>query len=656
MMRKWLATLVFAVGLAGGLIGAAHADERILDYFSDVKVEKNGDLLVTETIKVRAEGREIQRGLLRDFPTSYQNRNGTTTRVGFDVLGVKRDGYNEPYSTKSLSNGVRIQIGSADVMLNPGQFTYEIRYRTTRQVGFFEKFDELYWNATGNSWTFPIDRARARITLPSPVEIIQQASYTGSQGSTDTSARVINKGPGTITFETTAPLNAEQGLTIAAGWAKGLIDPPSKADVALLFLRDNLVFLVAVGGFVLMVLYYLNAYRKTRRRTAPVVVPLFEAPDGLTAPAVRYIARQAYDKRTFVVGIMELISLRAMRMQNGELGLQFIRTHDKSAGFNLFPPLGSMLAKLFRTTETFLRDDVDSGSRFTNAESTLEKHLDKEYEERLFAKHRPMATRGVFLWVLYVAACLGAAWWQNPQNAGYLTFAWPFSLPSILAFTALYGAWRRGNASWKMALFVIFFMGPFLAGGLVTLFTFTKPFGFGALPTLLPLIMLPVVVRAYTFLRGYTEEGHRVMDQINGLKQYLTLAESPRLQALATPEEKLGVFEKCLPYAVALDVGKAWAAAFASAFTGLAGLAALDAVQQMYGGHDLFSGNPDRAVRDMSSDVAPRASDHGSSSDSTSSSGGSGGWSSSGGSSSSSGSSGGGSSGGGGGGGGGSGW
>ncbi len=655
MMRNWLATLVFALGMAGGLIGSAHADERILDYFSDVKVEQNGDLLVTETIKVRAEGREIKRGLLRDFPTSYQNRNGTTTRVGFDVLGVKRDGYSEPYSTKSLSNGVRIQIGSGDVMLNPGEFTYEIRYRTTRQVGFFEKFDELYWNATGSSWTFPIDRARARITLPSPVEILQEASYTGAQGSTANNARVTNKAPGTITFETTSPLGAEQGLTVAAGWAKGLIAPPSNVEAALLFIQDNLVFVVAVGGFVLLALYYLHAARKTRRRSAPVVVPLYEAPDGLTAPAVRYITRQAYDKRAFVVGILELISVRAMRMQSSDKGVQFIRLHDKSNGFHLNPPLGSMLAKLFRKDDKFLRDDVTSGSRFVNAEQTLEKTLEKDYESRLFAKHRPMATRGVFLWLLYVAACLGAAWWRNPQNAGYLAVAMPFSIPAILAFTALYGAMRRGTASWKMALFVIFFMGPFLAGGMAVLLTSAKPFGFGALPTLLPLMLLPVVVRAYTFLRGYTEEGYRVMDQINGLKQYLTLAEGPRLQALSTPEEKLGVFEKCLPYAVALDVGKVWAAAFAGAFTGIAGMAAMDAMQQMYGGHEILSGNPDRAVRDMSSDVAPRASDHGSSS-STSSSGGSGGWSSSGGSSSSSGSSGGGSSGGGGGGGGGSGW
>ena len=58
----------------------AQAVERILQFISDVKVERNGDLLVTETIRVQAEGREIRRGILRDFPTRYTRRDGYPRR------------------------------------------------------------------------------------------------------------------------------------------------------------------------------------------------------------------------------------------------------------------------------------------------------------------------------------------------------------------------------------------------------------------------------------------------------------------------------------------------------------------------------------------------------------------------------------------------
>ena len=60
---------------AGRCVAApAAAQERILSFVSDVRVERNGDLAVTETIRVQAEGREIRRGILRDFPTVYTRR------------------------------------------------------------------------------------------------------------------------------------------------------------------------------------------------------------------------------------------------------------------------------------------------------------------------------------------------------------------------------------------------------------------------------------------------------------------------------------------------------------------------------------------------------------------------------------------------------
>jgi hypothetical protein len=83
-----------------------------------------------------------------------------------------------------MANGVRVRIGSAGRSVNSGLHEYVIRYRTTRQIGFFDSYDELYWNVTGNGWTFPIEVAEARINLPDKVEFKQTAFYTGAQGTT----------------------------------------------------------------------------------------------------------------------------------------------------------------------------------------------------------------------------------------------------------------------------------------------------------------------------------------------------------------------------------------------------------------------------------------------------------------------------------------
>ena len=46
--------------------------ERINHYHSDIEVQKDGSLAVTETIQVTAAGRKIKRGIYRDFPTRYK--------------------------------------------------------------------------------------------------------------------------------------------------------------------------------------------------------------------------------------------------------------------------------------------------------------------------------------------------------------------------------------------------------------------------------------------------------------------------------------------------------------------------------------------------------------------------------------------------------
>jgi hypothetical protein len=142
-------------------------EERILSFVSDVTIARDGTLDVTETIRIVALNQSVNRGIQRDFPTTYTTAMGQKTTVGFEVVSVQRDGHDEPWERITLSNGVRIRIGQADVILPIAVHSYVIRYRSTRQIHYGETSDELYWNATGTGWTFPIDMAEARITLPS---------------------------------------------------------------------------------------------------------------------------------------------------------------------------------------------------------------------------------------------------------------------------------------------------------------------------------------------------------------------------------------------------------------------------------------------------------------------------------------------------------
>ncbi len=73
------------------------------------------------------------------------------------------------------------------------------------------------------------------------------------------------------------------------------------------------------------------------------------------------------------------------------------------------------------------------------------------------------------------------------------------------------------------------------------------------------LVMLPIF---YRLLKAPTKEGRALMDQIAGFRLYLSMAEKDRLNLLNPPEETPALYEKYLPYALALDVEQQWAEHF----------------------------------------------------------------------------------------------
>ena len=80
-------------------------------------------------------------------------------------------------------------------------------------------------------------------------------------------------------------------------------------------------------------------------------------------------------------------------------------------------------------------------------------------------------------------------------------------------------------------------------------------------------VLTPLAVAAnivfYTLFKAPTPAGRRIMDEIDGFRQYLAVAEKDRLNLLNPPDETPGLFERYLPYALALGVEQRWSERFA---------------------------------------------------------------------------------------------
>jgi hypothetical protein len=361
------------------------AQERVLDFHSNIRIAADGTLTILETIDVQVEGREIRHGIQRDFPTAYRDRLGTHVNVPFDVVAVSRDGNRAPWTLLQLRNGTRIRIGDAAVLLPRGRHEYEILYRTSRQLGFFADHDELYWNVNGNGWTFPMDHISADVHLPAPVpqSELKLEAYTGAQGARgrDYEARATEDG---AQFETTRALPDHQGLTIVVSFPKGIVHPPSTLQRLRWWAGDNRGALTGAGGFLLLLAFLGWRWALVGRDPRKgVVFPRYVPPPGLGPAAVRFVDRMGYDYPCFAAALLGLGERGFLRIRQLDDGYRVERTGQDAEKFpgdeaiqGLLPASGPPIT-LTRTHDPAVQIAVETHKQLLAA----------HYAEKLFSRN-----------------------------------------------------------------------------------------------------------------------------------------------------------------------------------------------------------------------------------------------------------------------------
>ena len=299
------------------------ASEQILSYDSGIIINTDSTLDVTETITVNALGQSIKRGIYRDFPTIYETDSGGRYVTGFEILEITRDGKTEPYHTENLSNGTRIYIGESSVYLNPGIYTYQIRYKTDRQIGFFEDRDELFYNAIGTGWVFPIKNSQVEVILPQGVSVpnINYLAYTGPQGSENqnyTARSITEHGKAKVIYTLTQDLSPYEGFTIAVTWPKGYVTPPTSLQNFRYLLRDNLSLIINFLSLLIVGTYYFLAWIINGKdpKVSNIVLTEFEPPKDISPAMARFIHKMSFDTKCVSALLVGLAIKKKIKLIN----------------------------------------------------------------------------------------------------------------------------------------------------------------------------------------------------------------------------------------------------------------------------------------------------------------------------------------------------
>ncbi|MCG8446570.1 MAG: DUF2207 domain-containing protein [Hyphomicrobiales bacterium] len=589
-------------------LSPALAQEEILSFESFIDIQESGELVVTETITVRAEGNQIRRGIFRDFPIRHRNENGFFHTVGFRVAEVLRNGEREPWFTERFGDYRRLYIGNADTLIDRGVHTYEIRYETDRQLGFFEGYDEIYWNVTGSRWAFPIRQAVVRIVLPEGASPLQVEAYTGILGATGTAFRIVEQAGRTVVIETTRVLAPGAGLTVAVGFTPGLIAAPSSIGENLRAAYDNLGFGLGIVGVIGLFLYYMTFWKQVGRDPEKgTVIPLFEPPQGFSPGVISFVhfkgfgARMRGASRAFVASLVSLAVKKKVDIseRDGDITVTALDLSEERL------PTGekTIMRQMFHTQNQALTFNKSNGETLKRTATGYQSKIRKEYGERFYRENRGYFAAGMVLTVILAAITLFFYWPVDGEIAIIILL----TLIAVMASIALAFGIDRVSAGWSGG-FVTAFSGILIAfvggalGGLLLLVTFAIQTPVQFILALAWVLAIFLNVLFFVLLTAPTQAGRKLMDDIEGFKMYLSVAEAERMNMAGAPDFSTDLFERYLPYAIGLGVEKPWSEALA-AHLARAGIAESSYQPGFYHGSDWNSGNLTRSASAIGSSI-----------------------------------------------------
>lgn len=484
-------------------------DFTIRSFRAAIEVRVDASLRVAETIEVDFD--RPRHGIYRDIPFRTTDELGKKTVTPIRVVSVTgSSGDAWKYKVERTGGVLRVRIGDPDTFVE-GRQVYVIGYTVENGVLFFPDHDELYWNVTGNDWSVPIGSATATAAVAAEARSleIRTRAYTGPRGSRESACSVSVARNG-ATFVSTRPFQAGEGLTIVLGWEKGVVRAPSSWKTALfgLNLPENWVFLAPLLTFAYMLVRWYREGRDPSAKGPRVVAygPPVEGGRPLLPAEIGVLLDERLDPRDITASVVNLAV-------KGHIAIEERTT----------PGL------LFDRTGYVLRKVKEPGAEIAPLERLL--------MERLFREHDPEVS----------VSDLRQEFFRNIEDLKKSAF-------EGLERMKLFGANPSAvTEKYRVAGFLVF-----LVGGGVALLASKIGLAEGASPVVASMISGAVVFLFAPYMPVRTVKGVKTLEAIRGFEEFLLRTEKDRLERM----NDKNLFEKCLPYAIALGVSDRWARSF----------------------------------------------------------------------------------------------
>ena len=489
----------------------SNTTERIIDLYADIEIQTDGTVTVTEYFTFYVNRININRGIIRNIPEQRIDKNGKKKTIPVKILSVTHNGKESDYHTETKYNSgnreLYIYTGSQSILLEKGIHQYVLTYETRGHVGFFDDYDELYWNVMGSDCVYAIENLSATIYPPEESEAIQWACYTGVAESTEQACE-CDSDKTAPTFTVTRELQPNEGFSVSVAFPRDIVVRPAPLSKGAQFWEDfrngilcNIMLLIT------FITQFCMWFKKGRSAKKQIVIPQFSPPNDWSPAETRHLYKRKFDGKTFTAALLQMAVKGGIGIEYREKTKKkkqyYLISKDKEKLTNIEK---SMYDKLFSVV-TKRKDSEQEVAKEREVSSTSKYYL-SEAAENLKANvesHAPVDK-------LY----------EKNGNLKMISLLLSSTLWLTFMFTADLDTEETGTI------------------GILTL----------ALLVMHPLFCLVIGAR--------TKYGARTEAELAGLRMYLGTAEKRWLNQLTPPEQTPEHFEQMLPYAVALDVENEW--------------------------------------------------------------------------------------------------
>ena len=536
------------------LVSGLQAQESIHDYQVEITILPDSKIEVTEKITVRAEGYQIKRGIFRSIPTIRPDKAGRNEPAPIDILKVTRDGQPEKYHTEKSRQNVTIYFGEESVILSPGVYIYEFTYRASNQIGYFEDYDELYWNVIGADWSFPIQEYSVTIHLPDGADYLQGACYTGRPGSTSSDCMISAAATeGDVLSRSDKGLSPGEGFTVAVAWPKGFVEEGSTRSYSL-----NWINAVLYGIGLLFFLFF--GYRLWNRvgvdPPAVAVFPDWHPPGEYSPAEISYLHNHRITNTAISSALVSGAIKGAIRIENKKKKFTFLRVGSSD---NLEEEERVLIDRLLPEGAEYFELKSSTYSTYDRAKNAFTSALQNKLDiTDYFRSNWKQAALGTMILAVVTTAALTAGMYSLLNStivAVFLTFMSLMMIFGIISIPFRIGKWYK----WLIIIPVLLLMMGVFTGLFTQVFFYSTDY-----------IPVAVSVGVSTFLAGMynyliyapTPKGQETSAAVKGFRMYLDKSEKAILEYFTPPEKTPELFEKLLPFAIALGVENSWGKKF----------------------------------------------------------------------------------------------